>query len=455
MSVNQLLFEIDVTNAGCTALLAVLLTVFHRRYRRRYLLHWAWSWAAFSVYSLAAAAIWYPDWTLSEAGRRTAISIWIAAGYWQAVWLLAGTFGLATGRLPSAPVVWNTLAGLTLLALALPPLTWELPPDTGLLVRAGHIYGVLFVAFSVAAWALLRGPKRGSAVGKRLVGLVFVGLAALRASNLWLVISAGAARSDAMLVSFVYFALMELCFFLALGIATVIWLLEQEQDAVQRSVALAAMGSLAQAVAQEIRQPLFALSATLDALDATHGRDEATRRLIDRLEKALGRLLGLADDLQAFGSPITTRLEPQSIVPVVEDAVAACHDLATAQDKRVTTEATVGLPRVPMDRRRLTHALRNLVDNAIRHSPQGGEVRIRSEPTVGAAAIDVSVTDSGAGFEAEELELALEPFFTRRRDGRGLGLALVRRVIEQHGGEIVIRNRSRGGAEVVVRLPPV
>ena len=344
MSVSRLLFEIDVTNAGCTALLAVLLIVFHRRYRRRYLLHWAWSWTAFSVYSLAAAAIWYPDWTLSDEGRRTAISIWIAAGYWQAVWLLAGTFGLATGRLPSAPVVWNTLAGLTLLALALPPLTWELPPDTGLLVRAGHIYGVLFVAFSVAAWALLRGPKRGSALGKRLVGLVFVGLAVLRAYNLSLVISAGAARSDAMLVSFVYFALLELCFFLALGIATVIWLLEQEQDAVQRSVALAAMGSLAQAVAQEIRQPLFALSATLDALDATHGRDEATRRLIDRLEKALGRLLGLADDLQAFGSPIATRLEPQSIVPVVEDAVAACHDLATAQDKRLTTKATVGLP---------------------------------------------------------------------------------------------------------------
>jgi len=453
VSVNQLLFEIDVTGAGCAALFAVLLTVFHRRYRRRYLLHWAWSWAAFSIYSLAAAALWYPGWTLGEEGRRTAISIWIAAGYWQAVWLLAGTFGLARGRLPSAPFVWNTLAGLTLLALALPPLTWELPPDTGFLIRAGHIYGVLFVAFSLAAWALLRGRKRGGALGKRLVGLVFVGLAALRFYNLWLVISSGSGRSDALLITFVHFALMELSFFLALGIATVIWLLEEEQDAVQRSVALQAMGSLAQAVAQEIRHPLFALSATLDAFDATHGRDESTRQLIDRLEKALSRLLGLADDLQAYGSSPVARLEPQSVVSVVEDAVAACHDLATAEDKRVTTEATVGLPKVPMDRRRLTHALRNLVDNAIRHSPQGGEVRIRSEPTVDAAKIDISVTDSGAGFEAEELELAFEPFFTRRREGRGLGLALVRRVIEQHGGEIVIRNRSRGGAEVVVRLP--
>ncbi len=126
MSVNELLFEIDVTGAGGAALLAILLSAFHRRYRRRYLLHWAWSWSAFSVYSLAAAAIWYPDWTLSDAGRRTAISIWIAAGYWQAVWLLAGTFGLAKGRPPSAPAVWNALAGLTLLALAVPPLTWEL-----------------------------------------------------------------------------------------------------------------------------------------------------------------------------------------------------------------------------------------------------------------------------------------------------------------------------------------
>jgi signal transduction histidine kinase len=108
-----------------------------------------------------------------------------------------------------------------------------------------------------------------------------------------------------------------------------------------------------------------------------------------------------------------------------------------------------------MDRTRLMRVFENLLENAIQHSPRGGQVSVEVRRADGSVdAIECVVEDSGPGIAAEDLPHVFEPFFTRRKGGTGLGLSIVQRIVEQHGGEVLVANRPHGGTAVTVRLRP-
>jgi signal transduction histidine kinase len=108
-----------------------------------------------------------------------------------------------------------------------------------------------------------------------------------------------------------------------------------------------------------------------------------------------------------------------------------------------------------MDARRLVTAFRNLLENALQHSPPEGRVRLetRLDHGPGASWVECSIEDDGPGFAPEDLPLAFEPFFSRRHGGTGLGLSIAQRIVADHGGEVAARNRSPRGARITVRLP--
>ena len=85
--------------------------------------------------------------------------------------------------------------------------------------------------------------------------------------------------------------------------------------------------------------------------------------------------------------------------------------------------------------------------NAIQHSPFGAVVTVRSKRG------EIRVIDQGKGFATQDLPRVFEPFFSRRKGGTGLGLALVHQIVTEHGGEVVAKNRASGGAEVVISIP--
>jgi len=102
----------------------------------------------------------------------------------------------------------------------------------------------------------------------------------------------------------------------------------------------------------------------------------------------------------------------------------------------------------------MLQVLQNLIDNAIQHSPRGGQVVVRAAAVLApnADGLELSVADEGPGIRAEDMANIFEPFFTRRRGGTGLGLSIVQRIVEQHGGEVEGKNRETGGALITVRL---
>ena len=227
------------------------------------------------------------------------------------------------------------------------------------------------------------------------------------------------------------------------------------QQALGLSQTMAAMGSLVAGVAHEVRNPLFSISASLDALERRFGSDAETRPHAAVLRRSVQRLSDLMAELLEYGRPQNNQLLPGSLHDVLEEAIESCQAQARTSRVTISDRTAPGLPLVPMDRGRLALVFRNLVENALHHSPAGGTVTVEAAQSCDACgpALDCRVRDCGPGFREEDLPRIFEPFFTRRRGGTGLGLSIAQRIVHGHGGSISAFNHPEGGAVVGVRLP--
>ena len=208
-------------------------------------------------------------------------------------------------------------------------------------------------------------------------------------------------------------------------------------------------------VAHEVRNPLFGISSTLDAFRAKFGERPEFAPYLRVLGDQVSRLSRLMQDLLEYGKPSRTDLVPGDPTHGIAQALLHCQPLAQRQRVILRHEARTPVPRVAQDPNRLLQLLQNLLENAVQHSPAGGEVLIRSGPIdrEGQPGVELCVEDGGPGFRPDDLPRIFEPFFTRRQGGTGLGLAIVQRIVEEHGGRIEAANRPSGGAQLTVRLP--
>ncbi|GIW42700.1 MAG: hypothetical protein KatS3mg076_3277 [Candidatus Binatia bacterium] len=228
-----------------------------------------------------------------------------------------------------------------------------------------------------------------------------------------------------------------------------------EKERLEKELALrermAAVGSLVGRVAHEIRNPLFGISATLDALEVAATSGQALRNHLDVLRREIARLETLVAELLEYGRPESSEREPGSPADVLHEAVASCAELARRSGVEITLEVDEGLPTIPMDRTRLVQLFRNLVDNAVRHSPEGGSVEVRA--FLDSSGVACVVRDRGTGIAPDDLPHVFEPFFSRRAGGTGLGLAIAKKIADAHGASIELRNLPEGGVEARVVFP--
>jgi PAS domain S-box-containing protein len=220
----------------------------------------------------------------------------------------------------------------------------------------------------------------------------------------------------------------------------------------RRNEVAAAMGAMVAGVAHEVRNPLFTISATLDAWKAREGESEASRRYSDTLTDQVERLSRLVRDLLDYGRPHPLVLSSASLGDAIRAAADDCSVTANACNATVVLDLDGGLPPAVIDAARLEQVFQNVIDNALQHSPAGGIVRV--EAAIEEKTFVCRVVDEGPGVTAEDIAKGFTPFYSHRRGGTGLGLSIARNIVARHGGEIALSARTdRSGTVVTIRLP--
>lgn len=232
----------------------------------------------------------------------------------------------------------------------------------------------------------------------------------------------------------------------ALTVFVVLRLRRAEREA-RGNERLAALGGMAGAVLHEVRNPLAAITVYLDLLGAQAQEDEQ-RELAERALTEGARLAGFLEDFQVFAGLRALRLETVALADLVADALGHVRwPEGVRLDRTLPAEA-----RVHGDRRLLAHAVRNLLQNALEAlGGAPGEVWVRG--SAHGDVVSLEVEDSGPGIPRERREKVFEPTFTTRPGGLGLGLTVVERVAEAHGGRVEVAAGAGQGALFRLWLP--
>jgi signal transduction histidine kinase len=178
--------------------------------------------------------------------------------------------------------------------------------------------------------------------------------------------------------------------------------------------------------------------------------------LLDIVGEEADRLNRMVGDLLDYSRPVRPSLEPVPLRPLLDEALAAARGQigAPAEAVRVEIRIAAEAATVRADARLLRQALINLFLNAHQAMPRGGLLDVRATRCAqdGGDVAEIAIRDSGAGIPAEAREKIFQPFFTTKAMGTGLGLAVVKRIIEGHGGAVALAG-SATGAEFHVHLP--
>jgi signal transduction histidine kinase/PAS domain-containing protein len=220
---------------------------------------------------------------------------------------------------------------------------------------------------------------------------------------------------------------------------------------------LAALGELSAIIAHEVRNPLGVIFNAVASLRRLLKPEGDTAMLLDILAEESDGLNRMVSDLLDYARPREPILQPEDLGRVLQEALDAARAQGATDSQAVTfqTELEPGLPAVPMDRRLIRQALVNVVVNAIHAMPRGGVVKVRArrEMYAGREHLRIDISDQGMGIPAELLHRVFEPFFTTKAQGTGLGLAVVKRILEEHRGEIAVENTSDRGTTFTLRFP--
>ena len=209
----------------------------------------------------------------------------------------------------------------------------------------------------------------------------------------------------------------------------------------------------------ELRTPVAGLRMAMDLLAERAAFAPETREadLFETVHSETTRLSGLVNDLldvsRLSHADTPLKLEPCQLATLAEEARARFEPMALERRLQIACEAAEDLPELQLDPAQFSRVLDNLVGNAIRHTPPGGDVRIlvAARPE----ALSIEVRDSGEGMTRRQLARVFDPFvqFGRNSGGAGLGLTLSREIVERHGGRIEVASQRGQGARFIVNLP--
>ncbi len=220
------------------------------------------------------------------------------------------------------------------------------------------------------------------------------------------------------------------------------------------------LGHFASTVAHEVRNSLNFLNLSIDQIRAKRwlpaespGRE--LRASLANMKDEITRLNRLVNDFLAVGRQTPPKLAPCDLKAVVEQAVSLVEKQAKAQDISIISSLPPGLPALRADAEQLKTCFLNILTNSVQAMPHGGSIHIEASQMLdgdNGPRLQLRFRDTGPGIPEEDREKIFAPYFSTKVTGFGLGLAITRKIVEDHGGQVFVARKSAPGTEMVVEF---
>jgi PAS domain S-box-containing protein len=228
-----------------------------------------------------------------------------------------------------------------------------------------------------------------------------------------------------------------------------------------RSERLAAIGSISTQVAHEVRNPLNSISLNVELLEdeiaelaATQSADASEpRAILASIQREIQRLVSVTEQYLGYARLPPPRMEREQVTAMLSSLLAFQQGEFNRRRIRLETDLDRALPAITGDPDQLRQAFMNIIRNACDAMPEGGTLNVSARVSGEGQGIAVAIRDTGHGMPPEIVARIFDPFYSTKRDGTGLGLALTRQIISLHGGEIACESAPGAGTTFIITLP--
>lgn len=228
--------------------------------------------------------------------------------------------------------------------------------------------------------------------------------------------------------------------------------LQEAEAAMRRSERLAALGQLSAGLAHELRNPLGTIKASSEMLArSVPAENEVAREVAGFISSEVDRTNSLVTRFLEFARPVKLRRAPADVGAVLDRAAAQVEREARASGVAVFKNYSPEMPVFPFDAELMERVFYNLLLNAVQSTAKGGAVTVKTRMVDGTA--EIAFIDRGSGIDPKLLETIFNPFVTTKPQGVGLGLPIVTKIVDEHGGKITVESEPGKGSIFRVYLP--
>lgn len=225
----------------------------------------------------------------------------------------------------------------------------------------------------------------------------------------------------------------------------------KEHRTLLQAESLAAVGKAVSEIAHDMKTPLMAIGGFANQVSRKLPQDDPNRKKLEVVVQETARLESMVKQMLDFGRPLEIQLTKISLNELVMKTVEVAEPVARKSGVELKTDLEPSLPLLLLDGPRIEQVILNLVTNAVQASPAGERVLVRTHLESGEVLLKVA--DRGCGIAEEHRDNVFHPFFSTKKAGTGLGLGIVKKIVEAHGGDVSFQSNPEKGVTFSVRLP--
>ena len=241
--------------------------------------------------------------------------------------------------------------------------------------------------------------------------------------------------------------------------------IKEMEGQIEKNKRLAFVGEMAAGLAHEIRNPLASISGPIQMLSKDLKLDETDRRLMQIILSGKNRLEGFVKDFLLLARPKRSERKDIDVKAIIDDVLESLHFSPEWSEHIEVIRNLCEQTNIYGNKAEIRQVIWNLILNAIQAMPEKGILKIETTPIPPLVKrgkggfpdekkyLEILISDNGCGIEAKNQDKVFEPFYTTKKNGTGLGMAIVNRIVESHMGKITIKSKPGKGTDCIVLLP--